>query len=181
MKPQLTIQDFGGALSADMEGTRTRLMRGGSYKKQRTIVIIPAVAPIPPKVALSWINLAFPPNNGVVRILAEGFEVGAAYSSAIENVLAHPELNQFEYILFMETDNAPPSDGVIRLIEDLEEHPEFAAVGGLYFTKGIGIGGTSGFGGGVAQIWGDFRDPVPNFRPQVPIPETLQECMGLGQ
>lgn len=173
MKPQLTIQDFGGVNSGDMDGTRARLMRGGSYKRQRIIVVIPAIAPIPPKVVLSWMNLGFPPNNGVVRIMAEGFEVGDAYTRAIEGILVHPELRSWEYVLCVETDNAPPSDGVIRLVEDLEEHPEFAAVGGLYFTKGAGSG--------VAQVWGDPKDPVLNFRPQVPIPETLQECCGLGQ
>jgi hypothetical protein len=172
MQPQIIIQDFGGVHNADQEGTRARLVRGGSYKRQRIVVVIPAIAPIPPKVYLSHCNLVFPPNNGVVRMMAEGMEVGDAYSSCVDNVLAHPDLSQWEYMLHMESDNAPPGDGVVRLVEDLEEHPELSAVGGLYFTKGPG---------GVAQIWGDPSDPVLNFRPQVPQLETLQECCGLGQ
>ena len=167
----LIIQDFGGAHNADLEGTRARLIRGASWKKQRVVVILPAAAMIPAKVALSHWNLAFPPNNGVVRILAQGMEVGDAYSQAIEGILAHPELSQWEYILTLEHDNAPPQDGVIRLIEQLEAHPELSCVGGLYFTKGEG---------GVAQIWGDPKDPVVNYRPQVPVPGQLVECCGTG-
>lgn len=172
MNPQLTMMDVGGVHNADPDGTTARLLRGGSYKRQRIVVILPAVTPIPPKVYLSHCNLAFPPNNGVVRILAEGMEVGDAYSSAIQNVLQHLELSQWEYVLCVEADNCPPGDGVVRLVEDLEEHPELSAVGGLYFTKGPG---------GCAQIWGDPRDPVLNFRPQIPVPDVIQETCGLGQ
>lgn len=124
------------------------------------------------KCVLSWRNLAFPPNNGLYRLLALGMEVGDAYSNAIEQILAHPDLSQWEYILTMESDNAPPPDGVIKLIEHMENHPEFACIGGLYHTKGEG---------GVPQIWGDARDPTPNFRPQPPDPNGgLVECCGTG-
>lgn len=170
-KPQLVIQDFGGHHNSQGEATRARLIKGGSWKKQRVVVIIPAADAIPAKVALSHWNLAFPPNNGVVRILALGMEVGDAYSTAIEQVLAHPDLSQWEYLLTIEHDNCPPPDGVIKLIERMDTHPEFACIGGLYFTKGEG---------GVAQIWGDPKDPVVNFRPQVPVPGELVECVGTG-
>lgn len=173
MTPQLVIQDMGGAHNADPQGTRARLVRGGSWKRQRVIVVIPSADSIPAKVALSHWNLAFPPNNGVVRILALGQEVGAAYSSAIEGILANPELSTWEYLLCIEHDNAPPGDGVLRLIERMEQHPEYSAIGGLYFTKGPG---------GVAQIWGDPKDPVLNFRPQPPaLDGSLVECCGTGQ
>lgn len=172
MKPQITIQDFGGLHSGNLEATSARLIRGGSYKRQRVIVLMPAIAPIPPKITLSWINLIFPPNNGVIRMLCEGMEVGDAYSTAIENILNHPDLRTWEYILTLETDNSPPQNGVAQLVEDLENNSGLSAIGGLYFTKGEG---------GVAQIWGDPKDPILNYRPQVPIPETIQECCGLGQ
>lgn len=171
MKSELIIQDFGGIHNKDLKGSAARLMKGGSWKNQRIVVIIPAAASIPAKVALSHWNLAFPPNNGVVRILALGMEVGDAYSSAIEQVLAHPELSKWEFVLTIEHDNAPPPDGVVRLVQRLEGNPHLACVGGLYFTKGEG---------GCAQIWGDPNDPITNFRPQVPIPGALQECVGTG-
>src|SRR3954466_3810717 len=118
-KPELIIQNVGGYHNANIEETNARLMRGGSWKKQRIIVIIPAADTIPAKVALSHWNLGFPPNNGVVRILAQGMEVGDAYSSAIENILANTELSQWEYILTIEHDNAPPGDGVLKLVEQM--------------------------------------------------------------
>src|SRR4051812_38303904 len=161
MKPELIIQDFAGAHNSDLNKTTARLIKGASWKKQRIVVIIPSADLIPAKVALSHWNLAFPPNNGVVRILAQGLEVGDAYSSAIEQVLAHPELSQWEYLLTIEADNCPSGDGVVKLVERMDAHPELACIGGLYFTKGEG---------GVAQIWGDIQDPVVNFRPQPPDP-----------
>lgn len=172
MKPQLIIQDFGGAHNSDLHKTSARLIKGASWKKQRIVVILPSADMIPAKVALTHWNLMFPPNNGVVRILALGDEVGVAYSQAIEQILAHPELRQWEYILTLEHDNTPPPDGIIKLVEQMEAHPELACIGGLYFTKGEG---------GVAQIWGDPKDPVLNFRPQVPDPNGgLVECCGTG-
>lgn len=172
MKPALVIQDFGGSNNADLPGTSARLMRGGSWKHQRIIVILPAADTIPAKVALSHWNLAFPPNNGVVRILAQGMEVGDAYSSAIEQILMHPDLSRWEYILTIEHDNAPPSDGVLKLCARMEAHPELSCIGGLYFTKGPA---------GVAQIWGDPKLPQMNFMPQLPDPNGgLVECNGTG-
>ena len=170
MKPELVIQDMGGVHNRDHRSA-ARVLQGGSWKRQRIIVIIPAAAMIPAKVALSHWNVAFPPNQNVMRILAQGMEVGEAYSTAIEQVLAHPELSKWEYVLTIEHDNCPPPDGVLRLLEDMEQHPHLACVGGLYWTKGEG---------GVPQIWGDPSDPVLNFRPQPPRPDTVQECCGTG-
>jgi hypothetical protein len=170
MNQGFTVQDFGGYHNGNKD-TSARLLKGASWKKQRIVVILPAGDSIPAKVALSHWNIAFPPNNGVCRILAQGMEVGQAYSSAIENILAHPDLSTWEYILTLEHDNMPPPDGVIKLIEQLEAHPEYSCIGGLYFTKGEG---------GVAQIWGDPKDPTTNFRPQVPIEGQLVECCGTG-
>lgn len=102
---------------------------------------------------------------------AVGMEVGEAYSQAIEAILAHPDLSKFKYLLTLETDNIPPPDGLIKLLAQIEAHPEYDCIGGLYWTKGEG---------GMPQIWGDPRDPSTNFRPQVPIPNTLQECVGTG-
>lgn len=170
MKPQLVGLES-GIHNNNLDVSGKRILEGGSWKKQRVIVILPAGASIPTKVALSHWSLIFPPNQAVYRMLALGMEVGEAYSTTIEQILAHPDLSQWEYILTIEHDNAPPTDGVIKLIKDLEDHPEYACVGGLYWTKGEG---------GVPQIWGDPNDPVLNFRPQVPIPGALQECCGTG-
>lgn len=170
MKPQIVTLD-GGAHNADLARSSARILQGASWKKQRIIVLIPASATIAAKVALSHWGLIFPPNQAVHRMLCLGMEVGQAYSQAIEAILAHPDLREWEYILTIEHDNIPPQDGVLKLIEKMEAHPEYACIGGLYWTKGEG---------GVPQIWGDPSDPVLNFRPQVPIPGALQECCGTG-
>jgi hypothetical protein len=168
----LIVQDFGGEHNRDLAKTSARLIKGSSWKKQRIVVILPAADTMSTKVALTHWNLIFPPNNGVLRILAQGMEVGHAYSEAIQGILDHPDLSQWEYILTLESDNTPPQDGVIKLLEKMEAHPEFACVGGLYFTKGEG---------GCAQIWGDPKDPVLNFRPQIPdVNGGLVECCGTG-
>ena len=172
MKPELVMFDQGGRQNADLAKAHSRIMKGASWKRQRIVVILPADAMIPTKVALSHWNLAFPPNNGVVRLLALGQEVGEAYSTAIEQVLAHPELGKWEYLLTLEHDNCPPPDGVLRLLERMEADRKLACVGGLYWTKGEG---------GVPQIWGDPKDPVLNFRPQPPdLSGGLVECCGTG-
>ncbi|MDH4172174.1 MAG: hypothetical protein OEW90_00915 [Betaproteobacteria bacterium] len=168
-KPQIIMQDFGGEHSANLAATRSRLIKGASWKRQRVVVVVPMSEAIPAKVMLSYWNLAFAPNNGVAKIVTLGEEVGIAYSSAVEAVLAHPELKNWEFMLTLEHDNAPPPDGLINLIAQMEAHPEFACIGGLYFTKGPQ---------GVAQIWGDPKIPQ-NYMPQIPT-GGLQECCGTG-
>lgn len=170
MKPQIVSLDA-GRHNSDLEASGKRIMVGGSWKKQRIIVIIPAAAQIPTKAAMAIWSLAFPPNQSVYRMAALGMEVGEAYSNAIESILSNPELSQWEYILTVEHDNIPPWNGVVQLLESMEAHQEFACIGGLYWTKGEG---------GVPQIWGDPSDPVLNYRPQVPRPNTVQECCGTG-
>jgi hypothetical protein len=170
MKAQLVGLES-GYHNTDLGKAASRIIEGASWKKQRIVVILPAGASIPTKVALAHWSLIFPPNQAVYRMAALGMEVGEAYSNAIEQVLAHPELSQWEYILTIEHDNVPPQDGVMKLIKQMEAHPELSCIGGLYWTKGEE---------GVAQIWGDAKDPQLNFRPQAPVPDQLVECCGTG-
>jgi len=161
-----------GMHNADLEKSGRRILEGGSWKKQRVIMIIPASTTIPTKVYLSHCSLIFPPNQASFKMAAIGMEVGEAFTNSIQDILNHPELSQWEYILTIEHDNIPPQDGVVKLIEAMEKHPEYACIGGLYWTKGEG---------GVPQIWGDPKDAQLNFRPQVPDPNGgLVECCGTG-
>jgi hypothetical protein len=168
MKPQLIEA---GRHNADLPKSTARIIQGASWKKQRVVMMIPAGAQIPTKVYLSHCGLIFPPNQASHRMAAIGMEVGEAFSNSIEEIVNHPEVGQWEYILTIEHDNIPPSDGLIKLIKRMEEHPEYACIGGLYWTKGEG---------GVPQIWGDPKDPVLNFRPQPPVAGQLVECCGTG-
>lgn len=160
-----------GRHNADLEKSTARILEGATWKKTRVVSLIPAGASIPTPVYLSHMALIFPPNQPAHRMAAVGLEVGEAFSNSIAEILAHPELSQWEYLLTVEHDNTPPNDGLLKLIKRMDQHPEFACIGGLYWTKGEG---------GVPQIWGDPKDPVLNFRPQPPVPGQLVECCGTG-
>lgn len=169
-KTQLVGIDV-GIHNSDLKKSGQRIIEGGSWKKQRVVMLIPAGISIPTKVYLSHCSLIFPPNQAAYKMAAIGMEVGEAFSNAISEILANPELSQWEYLLTIEHDNIPPADGLVRLIQRMEQHPEYACIGGLYWTKGEG---------GVPQIWGDPKDAL-NFRPQVPDPNGgLVECCGTG-
>lgn len=169
MQPQLIEV---GRHNADLAASTQRILEGGSWKTQRVIMLIPAGKTIPTKVYLSHCALIFPPNQAAHRMAAIGMEVGEAFSNSIQTILETPGLQDWEYLLTIEHDNVPPPDGIVKLIKRMEQHPEYACIGGLYWTKGIEHA--------VPQIWGDPKDPVLNFRPQPPVPGQLVECCGTG-
>ena len=82
-------------------------------------------------------------------------------------VLGNEQPAKFKYLLTLEEDNLPPPDGLLKLYESIDE---FAAVGGLYWTKGEG---------GQPMIYGDPK-AVLSFQPQQVQVDTVQECNGLG-
>jgi len=171
MKSQLIGLDS-GIHNSDLNKSGSRIIKGGSWRKQRIIMLIPASESIPTKVYLAHCSIIFPPNQASYRMAAIGMEVGEAFSNSIEEIINHPDLGQWEYLLTIEHDNIPPPDGLVKLIKRMEDHPEYACIGGLYWTKGEG---------GVPQIWGDPKDPILNFRPQAPDPNGgLVECCGTG-
>jgi hypothetical protein len=171
MNPQIITMDVRGPNNSNLEKSIDRLDLTGSYKDLSTIIITPGFGSIPTKCAASWLSMITPPNGKVARLFPVNMEVGEAFSQTIQNVLEHPELSKFKYILTLEHDNIPPSDGYIKLLKHAEKHTEFDAIGGLYWTKGPD---------GVPQIWGDPKAPDMNFRPQKPIPNELVECRGTG-
>lgn len=168
---QATAADVGHH-NADLPASTLRVIEGATWKRQRIVTVLPAAATIPTRVALSHRSLIFPPNQPAHWVGAIGCEVGDAYSRAVDEILAHPELSTWEYLLTIEADNLVQPDAVVRLIRRMEEHPELAAISGLYWCKGPG---------GPPHIWGDVADPVLNFRPQAPDPKGgLVECCGLS-
>jgi hypothetical protein len=161
-----------GIHNKDLEAASRRLTEIGSWKKQRIVYIIPGGNKIMPEVYLSHRNLVFPPNQAMVPMFIKGAEVGAAFQAAIDITLANPGLRDFEYVLTIEHDNiCSQGNEVLKLLSAMEKNPEYAAISGLYWTKGEG---------GVPQIWGDIRDPVQNYRPQIPVPGQVIESYGIG-
>lgn len=171
MQPQIVAQDIGGRHNNDLDASRGRIIRGASWKKQRVVCVMPAADLISAKVCLSLWSLVFPPNQAAHRMIALGMEVGDAYSATFEQIAAHPDLGQWEYIFTCEHDNILPCDTVIKLIETMETHPEYCAVSALYWTKGEG---------GQPQCWGDPTDANLNFRPIPPRVGEVIEVNGIG-
>lgn len=165
----ISVTDNVGEHNSDLDVSSNRILEGGSWKRQRVIMLLPSAPRISSRCAQSIYSISIPPNQAFHRVLLLGMEVGEAYSNAIAQILSNPELSTWDYILTVEEDNLPQQDALVRLIAQMEKHPELAAIGGLYWTKGLG---------GVPQIWGDVRDPIINFRPQVPVPNQLVECVG---
>jgi len=158
----------GGFHNSNMAHTLARLERGGSYKDLSTVCVIPTRGMIPAKVCTAIWNLQAPMNGKFFKFTVEGKEVGQAYNEAVEMILANPELSKWKYMLTLEEDNLPPSDGLLKLYENMDK---FDAIGGLYFTKGEG---------GMPMCYGNPQEMPKNFRPQLPIPDTVQPCNGLG-
>lgn len=172
LKPQIIGNFDGGIHNADLKAADARLDKSATYKDLSTVIIIPALASVPTKAVAAWWNMMTPPNQKVCKLFAAGMEVGAAYENVVQAVLDNPELSKWKYILTLEHDNIPPSDGLIKLLERAEEHPEFDVIGGLYWTKGPG---------GVAQCWGNPNEHPFNFKPQKPrLDGGLLEVNGTG-
>jgi hypothetical protein len=170
MKNKLEAASEMGYHNQNFDATRERLLKGGTYKDLSTIWVTPVRDGVMScKVISAFVALQRPMNQPCVGpIFVSNMEVGDAYNQAIEMILADPNLSKFKYLLTIESDNLPPSDGLIKLYEGIQKYD---GVGGLYYTKGEG---------GQPMIYGDPNVFPRNFVPQVPRPETLQHSNGLG-
>lgn len=165
VKPQIVIENLEGYHNRQPYEVNAKK---NAYKDLSTICIVPTRGQITAKVVQSWMALMSPMNQKFTRIFMIGMEVGEAYSAAIENILAHPDLSNWKYILTLEEDNCPPPDGLLRLYENMDR---FDAIGGLYWTKGVD---------GKPMCYGNPDAMQFNFAPFMPNPETVTRCNGLG-
>jgi glycosyltransferase involved in cell wall biosynthesis len=171
IKPQIVVEDYQGHHNKDIEKSRDRLIQGNTYKDLSTIIIVPSRGVIPAKVVQNWLGMMLPMNQKVIRVFMIGMEVGEAYNAAIEMILNNPDLSKWKYVMTLEEDNMVPPDGLLKLYEAINAAPGYDVIGGLYWTKGEG---------GQPMIYGNVKDIPKNFIPQVPIPDTIMECNGLG-
>ena len=165
--PQIIMGGDPGVHNADLEASRARLEKGKQYRDLSTVCVVPTRGMIPARVVENWMGMMMPMNNAFFRIFVSGMEVGEAYNQAVELILGNEHLSKFKYLLTLEEDNMPPPDGLLKLYESIDE---FAAVGGLYWTKGEG---------GQPMIYGDPKG-VLSFQPQQVQLDSVQECNGLG-
>ena len=174
---------FEGIHNSDLERSRARVKTARSYLDLSTIWISPirgaqkcpcgcghVVNPgLSHKVVASWMGLMKPMNQKFYGpLFIPGEEVGEAYNIGVQTVLDNPELSKWKYILTVEEDNTPPSDGLIKLYENMDRYD---VIQGLYWTKGEA---------GQPMIYGDPKIMPKNFIPQAPIPDSIQEANGLG-
>lgn len=170
MKPQIIMPDT-GRHNADLAAATARLTQAQSYRDLSTVIVCPTRGTLYPRVVSSWFALMRPMNQKVLGpIFLSGMEVGEAYNAGVEMILNSPELSKWKYMLTLEEDNLPPPDGLLKLYESIEQGP-YDAVGGLYWTKGPG---------GQPMIYGDPGVMPKNFIPQIPVPDAVQPCHGLG-
>ena len=156
-----------GFHNSDLQRSRERLLRAKTYQDLSTVIVVPTRGTIPARAVENWMGMMTPMNQKCIRMFISGMEVGAAYERAIETLIGHPDLSKWKYVLTLEEDNLPPPDGLLRLYESIGD---YAAVGGLYWTKGEG---------GQPMIYGD-PSGILSFIPQVPRIDQVQECNGLG-
>jgi hypothetical protein len=95
-----------------------------------------------------------------MKICLANAEVADAYNAAASLILRD---GRFKYMLTVETDNLPPSDGLMRLCESTDKYD---IISGLYWMKGEG---------GTPHIYGNPDEPG-TWSPQVPLENTVQPC-----
>lgn len=131
---------------------RVEHVPGSTYRESSTVIITPTrgvyktVDPasgkeveveglIDRRVVSAWQGLIRPMNQKSAWFFTSGHEVGRAYDAVVKQVLDHPQLRDWQYVLTLEDDNLPPPDALLRLLETIE-WGKYDAVSGLYFTKG---------------------------------------------
>jgi hypothetical protein len=119
--------------------SRVESLHGTTYRDASTVIVVPTREPmIHHRVVSSWQNLMAPMNQARAMFICVGDEVGHAYNNMISAILADPApggIASWKYVMTLETDNLPPPDAQLRLLETIEAG-SFDAVSGIYFTKG---------------------------------------------
>jgi len=167
-EPRILVADTVGKNNANLEESIIRVDKSLMYEDLSTIIICPTRGVFPTRVVQSWMRLMKPMNQLVAGpIFAEAMKVDVAYETLIEYILSNDYLSKFKYVLTIEEDNLPPSDGLLKLYKGMKEYD---VVGGLYWGKGEN---------GFPMIFGNPEKPG-DFAPQVPVAGTLQRANGLG-
>ena len=137
--PQEPFVEGAAALEKSLGGLgfeRVQTLAGTTYKDSSTVILIPSRdEKFHFRVIQSWQNLIAPMNQKRAVIFTIGDEVGQAYTNMVQNILRDPNLSTWKYVMTLESDNLPPPDAHIRLLESIEQFG-LDAVSGIYFTKG---------------------------------------------
>lgn len=165
-QPQIIIEDFRGW---NEKLPQEEKQKKNEFRDLSTIMIIPCYSKgIHPKVVQNWMNIMTPMNQRFVKIFVTDMEVGAAYSTTIENILNEPTLSKFKYIVTLEHDNIVAPDWLLKMYPDMDDYD---VLGAIYYTKGIG---------GAPMCYGNPAAIPFNFIPFEPAPNSVTRCNGLG-
>ena len=167
-KPYILMENNVGVHNSDLEATRSRLLKGISYKDTSTIIIVPTRGMIPAPWVQAYTQLIKPMNSRITTLFCSGDEVSISYNNAINMILNNETLKSWKYVLTYEDDVIPPPDGLLKLYEHIGDYD---VLGGLYFLKGEG---------GSAQIFGRTDEYPKNYLPQVPMIDAIQPCWAMG-
>lgn len=152
-------------------------VRGNSYVNKSTAIFTPSRAAIRAEVVNSWMNLMYPMNHKVNRLMISGETVEEAYNSGFMMMLNHPAYSNSPYILLLEDDNVIPPDALLRLIETIEgdiDGNKYDIVGGLYWSHDVE---------GIPYCMGNDSFDGFNSVPIMPLPDKeIVPChvVGLG-
>lgn len=157
-----------GANNYKMLDSVARILNSNTYKDLSTVWVTPSPdGKLDAQVVFqSWLSMAMPMNQKFMRVAIANGEVGKAYDAAVEMILR--DETKWKYMLTVEHDNLPPRDGLLKLYESIDKYD---AIGGLYWTKGEN---------GTPMIYGHPDDEDFSMVPQVPQPDVVQACLGLG-
>ena len=171
MKPEIILPYNPGTQNSDLKKANDRLTAAKTYKDLSTIIVTPTRGgrSLCPRFVSAMMGLMRPMNQMVFGpVFLSGMEVGDAFESAVDMILANPQLSKFKFLLTVEDDNLPPPDALLKIYEGMNDYD---VIGGLYWTKGEG---------GQPMIYGNpYQQPL-NFVPQAVQPETVQHTNGLG-
>jgi hypothetical protein len=132
----LQIGEVENALCTSFD--RIHVIHKSTYEDCSTVIVCPTRGAISHKIVQAWMQLISPMNQKRALMICAGAEVADAYNTMVAQVLDHPELSRWRYLMCLEDDNLVPPDAHIRLLEAMRDNPEADGVGGLYFTKGDG-------------------------------------------
>lgn len=158
-----TNSNIAGAHNSNLADSAARLVKSNTYRELHTVWVTPTINhKLDDQVVFqSWFSVTVPPNQKFARLCIANAEVAEAYNTAVELILR--DSTPWKYMLTVESDNLPPHNGLLRLIESVDKYD---VIGGLYWMKTPG---------GVAHIYGDPTKPG-TWAPQVPLEETVQPC-----
>ena len=87
--------------------------------------------PVAPEWAFAMMLQTYPSNTSVGMMLMFGHEVGDARNRLVEEA----QKSQSEFLWMLDDDTAPPHFAAAKLIYEMRQNPEIAAIGGIYCMK----------------------------------------------